>query len=182
MAKYQQIDIEEVQDTDAFSAWGYVVLKVVRGDEIVGIRVKIGSVPQEDIDVLRKKAPKPPGKTVMLDPTNPDHAALGVTTRQKGIIPDFNDEKFRIDQEEFDVMFRREVVGKGVRSDLKLKDGRVADTPEERYKALEERGISGIHFSEIAQQILQLTQWSEDERTNFLTTSSASGKEKSLTS
>jgi hypothetical protein len=182
MAKFRQIDIEEVQDVDAFSAWGYVVLKVMRGDEIVGIRVKIGSVPQEDIDLLRKKTPKPPGKTVMLDPTNPDHAALGITTRQKGIIPDFNDDKFRIEQEEFDVMFRREVVGKGVRSGLTLKDGRPAVTPEERYKALEERGISGIHFSEIAQQILNLTSWTEDERTNFLTTSSASEKEKSATS
>jgi hypothetical protein len=61
------------------------------------------------------------------------------------------------------------VVGRGVASQLKLQDGSLASTPEQRYKALEEKGISGIHFAEIAQQILNLTTWTDDERTNFLT-------------
>lgn len=170
-SRFELVDIEQVQEPDAFSAWGYVTLKVQRGEKTQGIRVKIGSVPQEAIDDLRKKSPKPPSRTVMLDPSMPEAAALGVTTRQKAIIPDYNDDEYRIKQEEFDLMFRREVVGRGVRSELPLKEkgGAIAQTPEERYKALEERGISGIHFSEMAQQILNLTQWTEDERANFLT-------------
>ncbi len=178
--KYRAIAIEDIQDDDAFSAWGYVTLKVVRGEDLLGVQVKIRSVPQEIIDQLRKRAPKPPGKVVMLDPSMPEAAALGVTTRQKATIPDFNDEKYRESLEEYDLMFRREVVGHGVSSALKLKKegGRVAETPEEKYRALEERGISGIHFSEMAQQILNLTQWTEDERSNFLTAPSGQQTDK----
>lgn len=165
--KYREVDIEEVGQ-DAFEAWGYVTLKVQRGDELLGVRVKIGSVPQETIDDLRKRAPKPPAKTTMLDPSMPEAAALGVTTRQKAIIPDFTDPEYLRLQEAFELSFRRELVGRGVASNINLKDGTKAETPEQRYKALEERGLSGVHFTEIAQQILSLTQWSEDERTNFL--------------
>jgi len=172
-AKYREVNIEDIHEEDAFSAWGYVTLKVQRGDEVLGVKVKITSVPQEMVDSLRKKAPKPPTKTVMLDPTNPDHAALGITTRQKAMIPDYNDPEYRQASEEHDLSFRREVVGQGVASSLRLKDGSKAEAPEQRYRALEERGLSGVHFTEIATQILQLTQWSEEERANFLTKSSA---------
>lgn len=173
MAKIREVNIEELDDDAAFAAWGYVPLKVQRGDEILAVKVKITSVPQETIDDLRKKAPKPPSKTVMLDPTNPEHAAMGITSRQKGILPDWNDAEYNQAREQYDLSFRREVVGRGVASNLKMKSGKIADTPEERYRALEERGLSGVHFTEIAQQILQLTQWSEDERTNFLSKPSA---------
>jgi hypothetical protein len=171
--KYREALIEDLQEDDAFSAWGYVTLKVQRGDETLGVKVKITSVPQETIDDLRKKAPRPPSKTVMLDPSNPDHAALGVTTRQKAILPDFSDEEFNVRREEHDLAFRREVVGRGVAVKLKLKNGSFAETPEERYRALEERGLSGIHFVEMATQILSLTQWTEEERERFLTKRSA---------
>jgi hypothetical protein len=173
MSQFKEVDIEELHDDDAFAAWGYVTLKVQRGEEILGVKVKIASVPQEMIDTLRKKAPRPPTKTVMLDPSNPDHAALGATTRQKALIPDFNDAEYRVALEEHDLLFRREIVGRGVASKLKLRDGSPADSPEQKYRALEERGLSGLHFTEIAGQILQLTQWSEEERANFLTKPSA---------
>lgn len=173
-SNYREVNIEDIQDADAFQAWGYVTLKVQRGPEILGVKVRITSVPQEVVDALRKKAPRPPSKTVMLDPSNPEHAALGITTRQKAIIPDFNDSEYRAAQDAFDESFRKEVVGHGVDVKLTLKTGVTAIEPEQKYKALEERGLSGIHFSEIAQQILALTQWTEDERSNFLNKSSAS--------
>ena len=172
-SKIRVVSVEDLNEQDAFAAWGYAHLKVQKGDETLAVQVKIGSVPQDVVDSLRRKAPKPPTKAVMGDPTNADHAAMGVTTRQKLMLPDFNDDEYRVRQEEFDLNFRREVVGLGVLSKLKLKDGRIAETPEERYQALEDRGISGIHFSEIAQQILALTSWSEEERGNFSTTPSA---------
>lgn len=178
IGKYREVDIESITENDAFEAWGYVHLKVVRGDEVLGVRVKICSVPQETIDDLRKKAPRPPSVTKMLDPSMPEAQAMGVTTRQKAILPDFNDPEFVKAQEAFDLMFRREIVGRGVKSNLMLKSGIVAQTPEERYRALEEKGISGIHFGEIAQQIMALTTWTEDERTNFLRTSSGSAQAK----
>ena len=173
MSNYREVDIEAIEEEDAFSAWGYVTLKVQRGTEILGVKVKVESVPQETIDALRKRAPRPPVKTVMLDPSMPEAVALGVTTRQKAIIPDYSDPAFQEQQEAFDTAFRNEVVGRGVASKLTLKGGGIAQTPEERYRALEERGLSGLHFTELAQKILSLTQWTEDERTNFLKSASA---------
>lgn len=168
--KFREIDIEELEsDKEAFTAWGWVTLKVQRGEEIIGVKVKITSVPQETIDDLRKRQPKPPSRTLMLDPSMPEAQALGVTTRQKATIPDYNDQVYLDTLDAYNMTFRREVVGRGVASQLKLQDGSLASTPEQRYKALEEKGISGIHFAEIAQQILNLTTWTEDERTNFLT-------------
>lgn len=168
MAELKVVDIESVQEDDAFAAWGYVTLKVQRGEETLGIRVRVTSVPQEDIDAMRKASPKPPAKAMMLDPTNPDHQAMGITgTRQKAILPDYSDPDFLEKKEAYDLSFRNEVVGRGMASKLSLKDGTPAVTPEQRYKALEERGLSGFHFSEIAQRILELTQWTEEERANF---------------
>ena len=167
--RFREVNIEDLgDDKEAFTAWGWVTLKVQRGDEIIGVKVKITSVPQETIDDLRKRMPKPPSRTVMLDPSMPEAQALGVTTRQKAIVPDYNDQVYLDATEAYNLTFRREVVGRGVASKLKLKDGTPATTPEQLYRALEENGVSGIHFAEIAQQILNLTQWTDEERLSFL--------------
>lgn len=174
LSRVRMLDIEDAQEDDAFSAWGYCVLKVQRGEETLGIRVKIISVPQELIDGLTKKAPRPPAKTVMIDPGSEDARRLGITSRQKVIMPDYSDAKYQEDREAYELTFRREVVGRGVASSLSLRDGRKAETPEDRYRALDERGLSGLHFTELAENILRLTQWTEEERASFLTPSSAS--------
>src|SRR5262245_52434763 len=99
---YQEVNIEDL-GADAFEAWGFVTLKVQQGNKTLGVKVKIVSVPQETIDSLRKGAPRPPAKTVMLDPANPDHAAiLGPNgQRQKAIIPDHTDPEYIRLQDEF---------------------------------------------------------------------------------
>lgn len=177
--RYREVDIEELEnEKEAFSAWGWVTLKVQRGDDTIGVKVKITSVPQEIIDELRKKQPKPPSIVKMLDPSMPEAQALGVTSRQKAIIPDYNDQTYLDMLEAYNLTFRREVVGRGVASNLKFQDGTLAQTPEQRYKALEEKGISGIHFAEIAQNIMNLTTWTEEERTNFLKPGSAQTAQK----
>lgn len=166
---FREVDIESFEsEKDGLLAWGYVTLKVRRDNEILGIRVKIESVPQELIDNLRKKQPRPPSKTVMLDPSMPEAQNLGVTTRQKATIPDYNDPVYLEQLEEYNLQFRQEIVGRGLKSKLKLNDGVMAESPEQRYRALQERGITGIHFAEIAQEILNLTTWTEEERVNFL--------------
>jgi hypothetical protein len=171
---YREVDIEEIED-GAFEAWGIVKLKVARGPETLVIKVRVASVPQETIDEIRKGAPRPNPKTMMLDPSNPDHAAMGVTVRQKGQILDFSDPDYIKAKEAFDLKFRNEVVGRGVASKLKLKStGAIATTPAEIYKALEEQGLSGFHFNDIAQGVLNLTQWTEDEREAFTVEHSAS--------
>ena len=172
--RFRLLDIEAIEEDDAFAAWGYCVLKVQRGDETLGIRVRIISIPQELIDEMSKKAPRPPAKTVMLDPGSEDARRLGVQTRQKVIMPDYSDVTYQEAREAHDLAFRREVVGRGVASVLSLRAGGKAETPEDRYRALEERGLSGLHFTELAENILRLTQWTEDERESFLTPSSAS--------
>ena len=172
---YREVDIEAISEQDdAFAAWGYVTLKVQKGEEIVGVRVRISSVPQEKLDALRAQAPRPPVRAVMLDPQNPEHAALGITTRRQGMLPDYGDENYLVQQQAHDTRFRNAVVGLGVASKLKLRaTGQVAETPEDKYRALEENGLSTFHFGELAQNILQLTQWKEDERENFTKRASA---------
>jgi hypothetical protein len=172
---YREVNIEDISETEAFEAWGYVTLKVQRGDEVLGVKVKITSVPQERLDALRAQAPRPPVRPVMLDPSNPDHAALGVTTRRQGMLPDFGDDEYLTQKDLHDLKFRNAVVGLGVAAKLSVPStGALAVTAEDKYKALEERGLSTFHFAELAQNILQLTQWKEEERENFMKRASAS--------
>jgi len=168
---YREVSLSELEDVagqDAFASWGFARIKVSRGDEILAVKIRVCSVPHELLEKLRKGAPKPPSKTVMLDPKNPDHAALGVSTRQKAIIPDYNDADYTAKAETHQREMTYEIVGRGVDEPLKLRDGSTADTPAKVYKALEERGLSGTHFTEIANTIMRLTDWSEEERENFL--------------
>jgi hypothetical protein len=172
---YREVDIEDISEREAFEAWGYVTLKVQRGPETLGVKVKITSVPQEKLDALRASAPRPPVRPVMLDPTNPEHAALGVQTRRQGMLPDFGDEEYLTQKDAHDLRFRNAVVGLGVAANLKVPStGNVAVTADDKYKALEERGLSTFHFAELAQNILQLTQWKEEEKENFTKRVSAS--------
>ena len=173
-SNYREVGIEDLQDSDALAAWGFAVLKVTKGPEVLGVKVRITSVPQDVIDDLRKKSPRPPSKMVMGDPSNDEHKALGITTRRAVYVPDYNDPEYVAALDEYNRTFSKEVVGRGVEAKLNLKDGSAAQTPEQKYRALEERGLTGTHFAEITNQIMALVQWTEDERTNFLTKPSVS--------
>jgi hypothetical protein len=170
------VNIEDIQEADAFKATGFAFLKVVRQGATVAVRVEITSVPQDVIDEVNKRAPKPPTRTLMIDPQSDEGRRLNITGagKQRVMVPDYSDAQYQEKRDAHDQMFRREIVGRGVASNLKLKSGKMAETPQERYQALEERELSGLHFAELAESILKLTNWSEEERGNFTTPSMAS--------
>lgn len=152
----KEVDIEAAEQ-DTFSAYGYARLKVQRGDETLAVKVRVTSVPTDELDRLRKKAPKPPAKK-FVDPQ----------TRGTMMIPDLTDNRYLEEMEEHNRTFTREVVGRGVAANLKMKDGTTAATPEQKWIALEERGLSGPQFAELTNTILSLTQWTDEEREKFL--------------
>lgn len=166
-AKYREVDFDQVVgDQDPFAAWGYSRLKVQRGDEVIVVKVKIQSIGHDVLEELRKQAPKPPSKMASLDGEGVTRGVAG--GRGKALVPDFTDAKFLEQMEEHNLRLTREVVGRGMATPLTLRSGEAAKTPEERYRALEERGLSGTHFAELAKDILRLTDWSEEERERFL--------------
>lgn len=154
---FESIDIEAVEAADAFAAYGYARLKVQRGDKVQIIKVKVASLKTDELEALRKSAPKPPSK-MFTDPNS----------KQRVMIPDLTDTKYLTLAEEFNRQFTREVVGRGVTAKLTLTDGSVASTPEQVYQALLDRGLSGSQFAELTQTILNLTQWTDEEREKFL--------------
>ena len=162
-----EISLNELAAEDAFQSWGYAYLKVTKGESAMRVKVRIRSVPQEVIDEIRKKAPKPPAHTVMLDPSSEEGRRLGVTTRQKATVPNFSDAKYQEELEAHNLLFTQKVVGMGVDETLSLRDGSAAVHPEQKYKALQEKGLSGSHMVELSQSILKLTDWSEQEREDF---------------
>lgn len=156
--RYQEIDLGDViGEADAFAAYGYCYLKVQRGDTVRRVRVRVVSIPQDELDRLRAKAPKPPSKT-QIDPQ----------TRQRVLMPDLADPDYVEKSTGYQQRFVREVVGRGIDEKIMFPDGHMAQTPEEKWKALEARGITNTQFLEIGNTILQLTEWTEDERTRFL--------------
>lgn len=168
---YRPVDLEDIQDNvDAFKAHGDCILKVQQGNEILGIRVKICSVDQEVFKEAIDRAPKPPVTNVTLDPATDLGKQFGVTTKQRATIYDYTNEDYQKKLTEHNRLYTRKIVGLGIDAEqkLKLKDGSVANTPEDRARALEEKGFGVGHFAEIQQAIQNLTTFSEDERANFL--------------
>lgn len=171
--KFRTVDLDTFSDEDSFNAWGYAFLKVVQGEEVLAVRVKIGSIPHEEVEKLRKRAPRPPSVMKIIDPTSEEGRSLGITQRGlKTILQDFSNEKYQDEMQAFNIQFNAEVVGRGVLTPVRFKDGRDAKTPEEKYMALQEKGLSVMHFGELSTEILNLTNWSDEERGRFLTSDS----------
>ena len=162
-----EVLLEDLAADDAFQSWGYARLKVTHGEKLLSVKVRVSSVPQEVIDEMRKKTPKPPAKTATIEPGTDDARRMGITTRTRAVLPDFTDEKYQNDLEAHNLWFTQQIVGHGLASPITLKDGSPAVTPEQKYRALQDRGLSGSHFAELAQEILRLTDWSESERESF---------------
>lgn len=154
--KVREVAFEDLTQDEGFSAYGYVRLKVQRGDEILAIKLRIISIPQEELMKLRKQSPRPPIKPQM-DPVS----------KQRIMLADPSDEGYQVKLEAYQIMLTREAVGRGIGVPLFL-DGQPASTPEEKYKALEARGLTSSHFTELAGAILRLTDWTETERENHL--------------
>jgi hypothetical protein len=174
--KLHLVRIEDLQEADAFKASGSAFLKVVKGGKTYAIEVGITSIPQDIIEDFAKRAPKAPKTTLMIDPQSEEGRRLGVTGqgKQRVQVPDYTDARYIEQRDAHDLAYRQAIVGLGVTSTLRLKSGKIAETPQERYQALDENGLSGLHFAELAQSILKLTDWSEEERENFTTLSTAS--------
>ncbi len=155
--------------SDGLDAWGYANIKVTRGRDVKVVQIKIKSVPQDVIDSMQEDAPQPPTIDVMLDPSNPEHAALGIKTRQKGRIQNFGDPDYLARLRAHSENVTRRIVGLGVHEDERLynADGTPAVTPDERFTALQRMKLSNSHFSDIAIAIMQLTSFSDEEREKF---------------
>ena len=155
--KYEEINLEDLPVGESLGAHGYCHLKVTRGEVVRVIKVKVVSIPQEQLIELRKSTPRPPSKPY----TDPQ-------TRQRTFVADPTDEKYIEKLEAYNNWFARELVGRGIEAKLTLANGEVAVTPEQRAKALDERGLTPSHFTDIASAILRLTDWSEEEREKWL--------------
>lgn len=154
----ETVDIETLgNDPDAFAAHGIARLKVQRGDKLRIVAVRIKSMPQDELDDIRRRAPKPPSK-MFTDPS----------TKQKVMIPDLTDAAYLEKAEQYQREFTKQVVGRGVDVKLTLQDGRTATTPEEKFEALQQRGLTGPQFTDLTNAILGLTQFSDEEREKFL--------------
>ena len=164
--KIRIVDIEEIHESDAFEAWGYAYLRVQRGESVDAIRVRIKSVSKEFIDKLSSERPRPPAKLVTLDPQSDEGRRFGTKNAGRAYVPDFNDEKYVRDAEAFDTRFLREVVGRGVVSKLMI-DGREAESPADKFRALEAKGLATAHMQGLMDGIMNLVSFSDEERQAF---------------
>lgn len=152
--EYTTVDFADLAgDADPLSAYGYCELRVQRGHAVRSVRIKIVSVPQDVLTALRKDTPRPPQRAV----TDP-------RTRQRTYEPDPNDPKYVAEMDEHAMRMAREIIGRGVAEALTNPDGTPATTPDQRFAALESKGLTGPQFTELTTAILRLTDWSEEER------------------
>lgn len=155
---YREVAFEDwIAQGEDFSAHDDCRLKVTRGAEVIAVTLRVTSVPQDIITAWQRRRPRPPVRPVT------DKA-----TRQTSLVPDEQDPKYLEALDAYNLQMTREIVGRGIAQPLTLLDGRAATTPDERFQALEARGLSGQHFVALTQAILGLTEWSEAERERHL--------------
>jgi len=164
------IELEEiVEGEDLFRSSGYSYIKVTRNGEVEKLKVPIQSTGiAELVDSFSEKAPKPPIIDELAKPDNQIGKDLGVTKSEWVKIPDYSDETYLQAKEKHESDLGIAIVLKGITFRIKDKEGNEVTDSNKKVDIMRSMGMSGDQFSQIVEDIQNLTRWTEEERENFL--------------
>lgn len=159
-----------------FSAWGYSILRVSRGEEIVNIKVPIKSIGVSEVsDRISRKSPVPPITKRYLQPTSEEGKSLGLKAPRVIEVENYADATYKEQLTEHNRMSAYRLVLAGLALDIEDTDGtkvvesistthstRVIDE-DKAIEILKSQGISAEHFSQLYDDIKALTE-KEKER------------------
>jgi len=168
--KIEKIDITEFVEGDSiFSSNGISKVKVTKNGitKIYNIPIQSTGV-SELIDTYREKEPKPPKVQSWVNPESDTGKALGITKKTATWHFDFTDEKYLKTKEEHDSDLGMAILMRGLAVEIKNKSGTIEPDFKRKIDILKSMGMSGEQFSQIVQDIQNLTRWTEAERENFL--------------
>lgn len=163
---------EFVRGKKIFASTGVSKVKVTIKGEVICRSIPIQSTGiSELVDSLEEEAPVPPAKKYLADPEDPnDEIAADLKIgRKKWIkIPDLTDPEYMKAKEKHSQRVGIAVMFKGLAVEVKEANGAIVTDNEIKMEIFKEMGLSSEQFSQIINDIRNLTQWTEEERESFL--------------
>ncbi len=167
MAKNEEI-LEICEGESIFQSHGMSRVKVTKEGKVKAIPIPIKSTGiSELIDSFRQDAPQPPTINKLIKPEDEMGKELGINIKKHIKIPDYTDADYIKAKEDHDSDLGMAIVAKGLAVNLKDKEGKVVTEIADKIRILKQAGLSGDQFSQIVEDIISLTKWSDGEKESF---------------
>jgi len=167
--KIKTIRLKEIKrGEDLFRSSGISKIKVTKDSEVMIVEIPIQSTGvAELIDTFNKDRPKPPSKDRKIEPDSEIGKDLGITKTRWMKIPDVTDEGYLEEKEKFESDLGTAIVLKGLALDIVDEEGNLIEEEKKKINTLRDMGMSGDQFTQVVNDITNLTKWTEEEERRF---------------
>ena len=166
MVKKNQIETitELIEGESVFESHGYAEVKVTRKGKAQKIKLPIRSHGVSEFqEKLAARAPKPPTTFEMIRKGSDEGKAMGLKHHQKAIVFDLTDETYIDAKEKHDQDFTWRVAVFALDLSWKKKDGKKADSYEEKRYILQSAGLTMYQMGDIMKAVNELTMFAEGQ-------------------
>lgn len=166
--------MDEIQVTEflegekVFESHGVSRVKVTKDGEVKTLVLKIKSSGVADlVDTFSKEAPTPPVKNELVTPDSDLGRQMKLGKKQWVRLPDFTDETYIKDKEQFDQDLGMAILLQGLAVTFKDREGNVITDDQEKIAQLKKQGMSSDQFLQVIRDIQDLTRWEEEKQDDF---------------
>ena len=153
---------------DLFTSTGVSRIKVTKEGRVECLEIPITSTGiSELIDAFRRDAPKPPVKNVKVTPDSELGRQMRISRNEWVKMPDLADPEYIKAKEKHDSDLGLAIVLKGLAVEIEDENGNLVTDDREKIRILKERGLTGEQFSQLVDDITNLTKWTEEEEARF---------------
>ena len=162
--------------TDVFRSQGVSYLKVTHGSETVALEIPIkSSGVAEVIERFRDSEPKPPSKNELVHADSPMGRQMKLPPGKKDWVKmlDFSDPDYLKRRQDYEQEMSMDIVIQGLDIPLVDEQGNEVKERGQKIATLRSLGLSMAHFTQIVEDIQNLTTMTEADRESFFARNSA---------
>lgn len=151
-----------------FHSWGISRVKVTRGSKVASLEIPIKSSGVADlIDEFADREPKPPIVNVVVSPNSDIGKQLGLERKRHVRTFDLTDKTYQEALKKHNRDLGMGILLMGLAIPIKDRDGNEVTNPEKALEILRSQGMSGEQFTQIVNDIQNLTRWEEGRTEDF---------------
>jgi len=165
----QTIEVTELQEgSDMFISQGYSNVKVTQNGQVRNVKLPIkSSGVTELIEEFKEKEPKPPTVDKIVKAGSDEAKALKLSKDTQVRMPDLSDEKYVKALNKYESDLGIAILQKGLAVKLLDREGNEITNPDKKISMLKGMGMSGPQFTQVVQDIRNMTEWTEEEYVSF---------------
>ena len=168
----EEVDVSELVDgDDVFLSTGKSKVKVTKDGKVRALVFKIKSSGVADlVDKFNKKAPKAPVHKEIVEPNSEIGKQLGLRQKKWVRMPDLADPDYIEALNKHNQDLGMAILLQGLDVVFKDKHGNVVTDSDEKIKIMKEQNMTGHQFTQIINDIQDLTRWNEEATEDFFVT------------